>query len=481
MNNERLIPCLRMLRLAGVLLAEMRRMYWVSSAFMVLVVLMSSGRASAQPGTDRFVPFNEFTATTAAAAFSPSTGKVANAAAFEEMRQHILKMYEGVQVSHSFTVGSQTYDCMPIEQQPAVRLLGLKGIATPPPPSAASASGAAGLNGAGQQPRQPVIESIVPSGVDRFGNTIGCEDKTVPIGRTTLEQMSQFPTLQAFLRKSPDGKGKPPVPALKPGSTPASSSDGFIDPSPVEHQYNVTYQSVYNLGGTSTLSVNMPYVETKWGEVFSLSQVWFIGYKDGQTQTVEAGWQVYPDRLYDQWPHLFAYYTADGYTQTGCYDYTCGAFLQTSGSTFLGAALWPSLPGGTQYEKTIKWEWWSGNWWLQVSGTWVGYYPGSLFGGGEMATHSVLIEFGGEIVGGDGTPYNYYPPMGSGYWGTDGWPWAAFQHGIYYYDDADYAHPADMVPDNTCPAKSSIFGPYWYSLDEWQIYFYFGGPGGYCW
>jgi len=179
---------------------------------MVLVVFMSSGRASAQPGTNHLVSFNEFIEKTKASAFNPSTHKAVNAAAFEEMRQHILKLYEGVQVTHSFTVGSQTYDCVPIEQQPAVRLLGLKGIAAPPA-SAAPASDPAGVNGGGQGPGKAAGASVFPSGVDTFGNAIGCQDKTVPIGRTTLEQISRFPTLQAFLGKGPDGKGKAPVPA----------------------------------------------------------------------------------------------------------------------------------------------------------------------------------------------------------------------------------------------------------------------------
>ena len=475
-----------------------RKMYWVTCGLVVLL-LISGTRVSAQSGPNRFVPFNEFVANTATAVFVPSTGRVtdtasgggvgagshrvSDAASFEQMRKHILDLYQGVHVSHSFAVGVQTYDCMAIDQQPAVRLHGLKGIAATPPASAAPASGAAGVNSGGQRPGQASVASIVSSGVDSFGNAIGCPDKTVPIGRTTLEQMSQFPTLQAFLSKGPDGKGKPPVPmAPKPSSAAAASAgfDRFIPPSPVEHKYNYTYQWVYNLGGNSTLSINNPYVYTPWGEVFSLSQVWYIGYRSGATQTVEAGLQVYPGRLGDEQPHLFAYYTADGYSSTGCYDYGCGAFVQYSGSLFLGVAFSPSTPGGAQYEIPIKWEWWSGNWWLQVNGTWVGYYPGSLFGGGDMATHSVLAEFGGELVGGSGTSYNYYPPMGSGNWGASGWPWAAYQRQIWYFDGAYGSHsPSLSSMVNTCSGGTSTLGPYWGGSD-WQIYFFFGGPGGWC-
>ena len=464
----------------------MRRVsYWVS-ATLALVLLLSSGQASAQSDKNGFEKFDDFVARTKVTGFDPAKHKAANGAAFEEMRKHVLKLYEGAKVTHSFTVGSQTYDCMPIEQQPAVRLHGLRGIAATPPASAAPASGAVGVNGGGQQPGQAAGASVLPSGVDSFGNTIGCPDKTVPIGRTTIEQISRFPTLRAFLGKGPDGKGQAPlVDASGPGKLSAaltdSLTDGFVPPSPVQHKYNVTRQWVYNLGGSSTISINNPYVYTPWGEVFSLSQVWFAGYGSSGIQTVEAGWQVYPQRTGDEQPHLFGYYTADAYNTTGCYDYSCGAFVQYSGSLYLGAAFSPvSVPGGGQWEAAIKYEWWYGNWWLQVGSEWVGYYPGWLFGSGEMATHSTRADFGGEIVGGAGTSYNYYPPMGSGQWGTSGWTWAAYHRQIWYFDSVWGTHQASLgAMSNSCPGGTSTIGPF-YGGSVWQIYFFFGGPAGWC-
>ena len=35
--------------------------------------------------------------------------------------------------------------------------------------------------------------------------------------------------------------------------------------------------------------------------------------------------------------------------------------------------------GGTQYILNLKWQLWQGNWWFRVNGTWIGYYPASLF------------------------------------------------------------------------------------------------------
>lgn len=83
-----------------------------------------------------FVPFKSFVESTQAANASDymarSTTKVKDAAAFEEMRQHILNLYQGVEVGHSFVLDGDHFDCVPIQQQPAVRMQGLKSIATPP-------------------------------------------------------------------------------------------------------------------------------------------------------------------------------------------------------------------------------------------------------------------------------------------------------------------------------------------------------------
>jgi hypothetical protein len=454
--------------------------FWLTSSAAV-VFFLSNGEMRAQSG-EQLVPFNEFLSTTATAVYKPSMTygasgmTLANAAAFAEMRQYILNMYQygaPAPVTHSFAVGSQIYDCMPIEQQPAFRLHGLQGIAAAPPASAGPAAGGKSTLPGADQTGHRAASAIFPKGVDRFGNAIGCPSTTVPIGRITLEQITQFPTLKAFLSKSPDGKSQPPLPK-------APMTSALQPPSPVQHMHDYTFQSTYNLGGNSTLSVNDPSVFTPWGEVFSLSQVWYIGFsRSGLTQTVEAGWQVYPARI-GAGPHLFAYWTADSYVSTDCYDYDCGAFVQYSGSIFLGAPISPvSVPGGAQFEMPIIYEWWAGNWWLGVDGQWVGYYPGSLFGGGDMATHSVLAGFGGEIVGGNGTSYNYYPAMGDGWWGTNGWPWAAYQRQIWYIDGAYNGQWTSLGSGNECAEGTSILGPGWGGSD-WSIYFFFGGPAGWC-
>ena len=415
-----------------------------------LVFFLSGSEMRAQSGSDTFVSFDQFLSATAAAVYNSTTmPKVANAAAFEEMRQHILKINEGMQVTHSFVVGSQPYDCTAIESQPAIRLLGLKGVANPPAPKAPP-SGATGAH-----------TSVLPAGgVDRFGNAIGCQDKTVPIGRTTLEQMTRFQTLKAFLRQTPAGKGKP-LAAYNP-------CDYGVD------AQNLTNQTVYNLGVSSTLSINQPELNLPIelpgceGE-FSQAEV-IAGALDGSS--VDAGWGVMPRQFQDRQVRLFT-------LGPSCFDYDCGDFVQYDGNLFLGIPLSPvSVPGGAQGEVTIQWLWSDGNWWLGVNGTWVGYYPGVVFAGGEMATHADYISLGGE-AGGTG----YTPQMGSGQLGTSGYPYAAYQRQIWYYDgayNATYATGLSYPPTNTCPGSTSTLGPYWDGVGDFGVYFFFGGPGGSC-
>src|SRR5579862_5128283 len=85
----------------------------------------------------QFVPFNDFLERTRNANIYQMTApetRVREAAAFEEMRAHLMKLYDGVEVAHSYVTGSSHFDCIPMAQQPAARIQGMK-AATPPPSS----------------------------------------------------------------------------------------------------------------------------------------------------------------------------------------------------------------------------------------------------------------------------------------------------------------------------------------------------------
>jgi len=396
-------------------------------------------------------------------------------------------MYRGVRVSHSYVLESQTFDCIPIDQQPSLRKQGLNAIEATPPALPLPSKTIPGQDRAAGQAAIPL--QIPPSQYDAFGNVLGCEQHTIPMRRMTLDEMSRFKNLQEFFGKGPNGAGKAPAapapgaaPASNPGSTSnpgasAGADSRAIPPSPFQHKHAYTYQWVNNVGGNSVLNLWSPYVYTPWSEVFSLSQVWYIG----GGQTVEAGWQNYPAHYGSENSALFIYWTADNYQSTGCYNLECPGFVQVNNTWHLGIGLGNySTVGGSQYEVPIQWWLYSGNWWLSVNGTWIGYYPGSIYRGGQLSRYATLIEFGGETVADGAYGYFYYPPMGSGNWANSWWQYAAYQRGIYYIDPANNGQWAGLTGATEAPACYSEYGPFFDKSSSWGVYFFFGGPGGWC-
>jgi hypothetical protein len=418
-----------------------------------LVLFVCSALLHGQSEPTQFASFQDFISNTNTAVFGDYLAqpevRVRDAAALEEMRQHILSMYQGVEVSHSFLLDSHYFDCVPVEQQAAFRLSGQEQIATPPPaPHPGEQTGA----------DSPIPASqIGPNNqFDRFGNSTRCEDRTIPMRRITLEDMTRFETLRGFLAKGRDGAGHFSDPnAPQPG-------DGYV------HRYAYTQQNVNNLGGNSNLNLWSPYVNTgKGGETMSLSQEWYVG--GTPTQTAEVGWQNQPDTWGSEDSVLFIYWTADDYNNTGCYNLDCGAFVQTNNNWYFGSGFTNySTLGGAQYYFQAQYFLSGGNWWLALGGQWVGYYPASIYGGGQMSHHAQIIQYGGEVAA-----LTYWPPMGSGDWASKGSKYAAYQNDIWYYDTKSVEWWAGLTLKQPSPKcfKDAF-------LTYAPTSFYFGGPGG---
>jgi hypothetical protein len=277
--------------------------------------------------------------------------------------------------------------------------------------------------------------------------------------RVTLEEVTRFENLQRFFRKGGRDKGHPRL-------TPRPAADAAI------HRYAHAYQIVNNNGGSSRLNLWSP-VPTPHN--FSLSQHWYAGGSGGGLQTVEAGWQVYPDKYNTSKAVLFIYWTADGYRNTGNYNLDKPAFVQTDHSWVLGGTFDKySTPGGEQREFCVHWQrdTSNGNWWLFLQGsgnlTPIGYYPRSLFGNGQMANFATDIDYGGEVTGA------VSGQMGSGQFASTGWQHAAYQRTIFYFPTGGSSAWATLTGSDT---------PTCYTIDvhnnaggDWGTYFFFGGP-----
>lgn len=384
--------------------------------------------------------------------------RVRDKSAFERMQAHIVSLYEGVEVQRTFEdPAGRVFDCVPIEQQPSLRGTGLQ-VAQPPDISPV-------LQGRDPDTSVPPLNrEIVTPRRDRHGNEMAAPPGTIPLRRITLDEVARFADLDEFFKKEPVPR---PSPEHEEPSTPSANTSQ-------NHRYAYTRQSVNNIGGHSSLAVYAPAVASP--QVFSLAQHWYAGGTGSAHQTVEVGWQVYPVKYGHSQPVLFIYYTPDNYA-SGAYNLDAAGFVQTNNAWSIGGALAPvSVRGGQQMEIEICFYLYSGNWWLYAGGLTtanaVGYYPGTLFSGGQMASNATEILFGGETV----TSAVSWPGMGSEAFASAGWQQAAYQRNIYYFPTSGGAQWAGLT------VEQPSIGCYTLSLSAaarpWGVYFFYGGPGG---
>lgn len=394
--------------------------------------------------------------------YDPRT-RVASRAAFTQMQDHIDRLYQGVDVVHSFEDASgQIFDCIPIVQQPGLR--GARG----PMPTPPDMSRAPTMEGPGGR------RSVAPEqpSYDRHGNARRAPPGTIPVRRITLGELTRFRDLDAFFHKHPSRDIRLRTDRAGPSAPSTPSNDSTLN-----HRYSVGTQHVTNVGGTSYLSIYQPPVSSQ--EIFSLAQHWYSGGSGSNLQTVEVGWQVFPTKYGNASPNLFIYYTPDGYS-SGSYNLdNSNTFVQLSSSFTIGGALpWVSVQGGQQQCLLIGVYKWGDAWWIYLNGfsndNLLGYYPTSLFGSGQMATAADTIDYGGETVSGT-PPDGDWGPMGSGADASAGWPQAAFHCYIYYWTpegSSQWANLSQIAP-SACYGYSGGF-----DASSWGTYFFFGGSGG---
>jgi hypothetical protein len=392
--------------------------------------------------------------------------RVAHEDAFAEMKAHVVRLYENVEAQHSFVDESGAiYDCVPLEQQPALRGSSEGVPKAPDLPPLESGPRAEPAEGADERVDSPVASPLDPARRDWHGNVMHCPEGTVPIQRVTLETLTRFESLQDFFAKGPRGAGRRPPRAAEPATV------------PVTHRWAHAYQNVNNGGGHSYLNMWQPAIGAN--QVFSLSQHWYVAGSGANLQTIECGWQVYPQMYGDSRPHLFTYWTADNYGSTGCYNLSCTAFVQTSSSFAPAMAVAPiSIKGGSQYSMELAYWHAGGRWWLYYNGTQganaIGYYPDTLYQGGALTNNATEIDYGGETTG-----TTSFPTMGSGGFANQGFQHAAYQRGIGYWPPQGGAMlNANLTPSQGWPACYTadvvVYGA------PWNETIWFGGPGGNC-
>jgi hypothetical protein len=294
---------------------------------------------------------------------------------------------------------------------------------------------------------------------------------TVPVVRKPIERIRPVGDLQDWLAKSgrlnriapPDDPRRAEPPALVSG-----------------HKYADAYQAVTCYGTEGDINIWKPYVE--WSDEFSLCQLWLERGSGTQLQTVEVGSQVYRN-LYGDWePHLFIYYTTNGYAQSG--DYLGGYNQDVDGWRQVSNSIYPetlakplSQLGGTQYTMTIKVQLSAGNWWVRVNGIWMGYYPASLYSPTGLRFQASLVDWGGEVFASPVHPGTTGTDMGSGRWPSEGWQRAAFINHLQYQSAPGGAltpiQGVGFVTNPLCYDLITNFG----NTGSWGSHLWYGGPG----
>jgi hypothetical protein len=360
------------------------------------------------------------------------------------MRAFLRNRYAGaVPVMSRIGHTGAIYDYFRLDDQPAARIHHLK-PATPPP---------AGFLGLGQVGPQ----FIQPEGAGEIAGL-------VPIRRLTLGDLARAGSLDRFLHK----RGRRRRSHLRAAE---AAAPGTPDPS---HRWADAWASIPNTGAVSTLNIWRPQLAE--GQIFSLSQIWCVAMGPNGRQTVEVGWHVNPSVTGHDQPAMFCYWTRDGYATPTSYNGHDGDFLFHGSNTVLGVPITDiSVAGGAQFDVHCALTLYQGNWWLYIGGDQeanaVGYFPGTLYNSGPLASAATEVDFGGEVCG--GPPF---APMGSGAFAAAGQNQAAYQRnlGVWSAANATLQTSLDLQIDTADLAYTVSL----VASDPWGNYFYFGGPGG---
>ncbi|KAI3957609.1 hypothetical protein MKW92_027773 [Papaver armeniacum] len=184
------------------------------------------------------------------------------------------------------------------------------------------------------------------------------------------------------------------------------------------HEYAVIKVRGSFLGAQAKINLWNPMVENMIE--MSVSQIWVTSGDDNDLNTIEAGWAVDATNFGDYQTRFFIMWTSDAYKHS-CINMRCPGFVQTSPAISLGCNFTEiSTFNGDQKDATfgIYKDQNSGNWWVQLQGISLGYYPSSLFT--RLSKTADDVEFGGEIYNGRYKGRHTTTQMGSGHFPSEG-------------------------------------------------------------
>ncbi|EOA28754.1 hypothetical protein CARUB_v10024986mg [Capsella rubella] len=276
-----------------------------------------------------------------------------------------------------------------------------------------------------------------------------CPKNSIPIRRTTKEDILR--------RRSVDVYGK------------TNPNDN-----PKFHEYAIIKVDGKFHGAKADINVWKPYIQTP--KEFSLAQMWVAAGPDSELNSIEVGWQAYPDLYADENPRIFTFWTADGY-KSGCYNLDCPGFVPINNAFFVGATInhFSTYDGRQYHISTLIWkDPHTGNWWLKLNGNIVvGYWPSILFK--HLNTGATEIQWGGEVINFNDGSKHTTTKMGSGHFAEEGFKRASYFRNLVVLDEDDKIKRPErgssyMTKESCYNVRSGydvIYG----------LNFFYGGPG----
>jgi hypothetical protein len=399
---------------------------------------------------------------------SPSEAPVPE---FEKNREELVEYFTRRRarlqiVATTSTPRGQQLDWVPIESQYPDGV-----VPSPPGPTDYEEASDSGDGPDGRERAEsPAFAELEADGVERGPSG------TVPILRKKLDSLGYTLPLRQYLAKYSgarvlDDQG---VTRLVPGPGARGS-----------HRYGYSGRRGVCFGGEGTFSVFDPF--TASSTEFSLIQIGLSNSDLGFKQTVEAGWQAYQDIAGDWVPHLFVYYTTNGYSKDddyqGGYNTDVEGWKQHDDRIFPGTTFTPySSIGGPQRAISIKYQLFRDNWWLNCQGRWVGHYPARLFMGNQsvfstLGDHADHIAFYAE-VGAPGATASA-TDMGSGRFAQEGFGRSAYMHNLRLQSGRNGEMVVYDGSNELFASDVSLYtvDAHFNSGSSWGSYLFVGGPG----
>ncbi|RZC76499.1 hypothetical protein C5167_000567, partial [Papaver somniferum] len=235
-------------------------------------------------------------------------------------------------------------------------------------------------------------------------------------------------------------------------------------------------------GAIASFGIHTPSVTR---DQYSTSQMWIQNGEEHATNSIEAGWAVYPELFNDNTTRIFSRWTADGYISTGCFNTMCPGFVQIHRQILFGAALNPLTPYGREVYFSVILDEKTKSWWFCIGNdekTPIGYWPSEIF---IYLPGASLIRFGG-IAG--RMPNTPSPPMGNGNLPTEDYKMEStgfmrFLQTVEADGDTRYFDNSAVTQKSTsADCYDIIFRKYgkWKRRKHGYNSMIFGGPGGNC-